>query len=342
MVLSKFEIIGDADTQEGLPGVPCVAYCRVSKEDERVQTLSPAAQAALCKQYASIHALPDPLIVQERKSAKNITGRPELMRVLAMCRAGQVRDIVVVDLTRLFREVRGGLEAFDELQRLGVTVHSAAKGHAIDTTTADGRFMHILDMAFGERERLIISERTKRALRAKPPIPYNPNDNAGMRSLALAGRHYAGGEAPFGYQWRGPKGKNKLVVLQAEIDALHLIHAMTLAGAETRQVMWALLFIGFRPRRGGKMLDRARIKRFINESLTYKEMTTMASVTERQAAFFWKALNDDRFLHDRGQKRQNVEKMVEEDRKAGVFYDPKGQPLFDVEAHYPTRAPGIL
>lgn len=338
---SKLEIVGDAQTAGlALSPAPVCGYVRVSKEDERVQTLSPGAQASLIRQYASLHGMPEPYVISERASAKNIHGRPELLRLLAMCRSGQTKHIIVVDLTRLFREVRGGLEAFDNLERQGVTVHSAASGSYIDASTADGKFMLTLHLAFGERERMLISERTKRALLSKPPIPFKADDNAAMRDKALRGKRRIGG-AQWGYQWIGRKEKRRLVPVQMEMDGLHLIHAMRVNGGSWRSIVDALYETGYRTRSGKPCIHYSRVL-CATKTATYKEMTTMASHTERQAAFFLKCYTDPQFCSFRGQKPQNVAKMVEEDKKAGTFYDPDGKPLFDVDKHYPPLPPKIV
>lgn len=189
-------------------------YVRVSSTDEARQTLSPTAQRQVIQEYCRLNGLARPLIVEERGSAATIRKRPELVMLLEKARGGFVSDIVVQDLSRLFRDVREALNTFHDIeQECGVRFHSATRAHhQYAADTADGRFVRGLDVLLGERERAILSERIGRVLRETKQV--RPED--AKLNPAMERRHREGkllcGVAPIGYKWGpGKPGKRKLV-----------------------------------------------------------------------------------------------------------------------------------
>lgn len=119
-----------------------VGYARVSTLDQNM-----TAQLAAFKR-AGISR-----IVQEKRSA--VRDRPELERLLAALRAGDV--LVVYKLDRLARSVSQFVRVFENLRSRGIEFRSLTE--SIETASPHGRmFLHMLS-AFAEFERELIRER---------------------------------------------------------------------------------------------------------------------------------------------------------------------------------------
>jgi DNA invertase Pin-like site-specific DNA recombinase len=188
-----------------------VAYIRVSTSDGR-QALSPEVQIQVIQEYCRLYSLGAPEIHREEASAKSLRGRPVLLKILEMCRAGQVKDVIVQDTTRLFRDVREALNVFAEMEdEFGVRFHSAT-GMGMDPSSADGEFMRTLGLALGRRERRLLGERISRVVQATKKVPQEKASlSPAMAEKVRTGKLLTGG-APTGYRWgQGQKGKRNLI-----------------------------------------------------------------------------------------------------------------------------------
>src|SRR3981189_215566 len=138
---------------------PAVAYLRVSTQQQQRSGLGIEAQRAAIERFAAAESL---TIIEEYaefetgKGADALDRRPQLAAALAAARKAKC-SIVVAKLDRLSRDVAfvSGLMA----QRVPFIV--AELGRDADP------FMLHLYAALAEKERRLISERTKAALRAK-------------------------------------------------------------------------------------------------------------------------------------------------------------------------------
>jgi DNA invertase Pin-like site-specific DNA recombinase len=91
------------------------------------------------------------------------TDRSELKKVLEFARDGQ--DVIVVySLSRLARSVRHLLDLGEELHRRNIGLKSLTE--AVDTTTAQGRFLFSILGAMNEMEVELLRERTRAGLAA--------------------------------------------------------------------------------------------------------------------------------------------------------------------------------
>jgi site-specific DNA recombinase len=133
------------------------------------------AQLAACREHAS--RLGGTIIRTE--SDRGISGldpkRPGYQRVLAAARAREIDGVVVWKLDRRGRDAVEGIRAAQELDSLGVKVHSC-------TQNLDDPFIRDLLFLLGRRE----SEQTAERVRMK------------MRADAAEGKW--GGKAPLGYR----------------------------------------------------------------------------------------------------------------------------------------------
>lgn len=232
-------------------------YVRVSSREESRQTLSPETQRQVIRQYAKLHALEPVQIMEERGSAGTIRRRPVLLQILEMCRGGQVKHVIVQDTTRLFREVREALNVFFEMEEShGVSFHSATEiGPATDTP--EGRLMRNQRLIYGQYEREVIGQRTRRVLQATKRVPEADKDlNPAMRDYYDKGKILAG-SPPFGYRWRTFKnqhGPNRTILEPCPVNHPIAQRILTLKaeGLDSKAITMKLLGEGVRCRKWKK------------------------------------------------------------------------------------------
>lgn len=125
---------------------------------------------ARCSTISQDHALQVDALTRagcERIFVETASGtkadRPELKKALEFARDGQ--DVIVVySLSRLARSIRHLLDLGEELQRRQIGLKSLTE--AVDTTTAQGRFLFSILAAMNQMEVEILRERTRAGLAA--------------------------------------------------------------------------------------------------------------------------------------------------------------------------------
>jgi DNA invertase Pin-like site-specific DNA recombinase len=130
-----------------------VAYYRVSTKKQGDSGLGLEAQQQIVARFY-------PTLEQEYievESAKTITDRPVLKQAIDFCKTNGY-TLVVAKVDRLSRDVKDGLTVLDWLP---------GQIEFCDLPGKPDRFMLTLYFAFAERERELISIRTKAALQAK-------------------------------------------------------------------------------------------------------------------------------------------------------------------------------
>lgn len=167
-----------------------LGYIRVSTEDQAtgghsLLLVQPERLRVWCA--ANGHRLVDTVIDGEGqgKEFRGVSGGLPLAKrkggaeLLSRLAAGEAQGVVVVSLTRLFRDVDDGRHFLRKVWRKeGVQLFSL--GEMVDVTTAAGRFQLTMLLAAGEYERELTAERTAHV----------------THGLRQAGRVY--GTVPFG------------------------------------------------------------------------------------------------------------------------------------------------
>ena len=150
-----------------------IGYARVSTVEQSLDRQIDQLTEAGCKR-----------IYQEKASGAS-KERPELDRMLDALREGDV--MVVTELSRLGRTVKGLIELVEKLHKLDVDLKSL-KEQWLDTTSPMGKMVFTMMAGFAEMERDLIRERTAeglKAARARGRKGGRPAIDQGQLSFAL-------------------------------------------------------------------------------------------------------------------------------------------------------------
>lgn len=141
-----------------------LGYCRVSTCKQLDDGVSVDAQAERIQHYAAALDMPQPKIITDVKSGKNLE-RPEWARAMRLIRAGRVRRLIVYKLDRLSRSLKDLIELAEALQANNCELHVITEN--VSTDSSSGRlFFHILG-ALAQWQRETIAENTRQALAYK-------------------------------------------------------------------------------------------------------------------------------------------------------------------------------
>lgn len=141
-------------------------YIRVSTEDQVKHGISLSAQEEALKNYASALGYDVMKVYKdEGKSGKNITGRPEMQKLLEDAKLRKFQAIFIYKLDRFSRSLKDLIETIEKLKEWNIDFVSLQD--KIETTSASGKLMFHIISAFAEFERNVTSERTKFAMDKK-------------------------------------------------------------------------------------------------------------------------------------------------------------------------------
>ncbi len=206
-----------------------IGYIRVSTEDQAREGVSLDNQAAKIRAYAELKDMVlIEVVADEGISAKNLTGRPGVQKVLELARKKEVDAIIIYKLDRMFRSTIDALETTEKFEKWGVAFHSINEN--LDTQSAMGRFFFTLTAALAEMERNIIGERTRSALAHK-----------------RAKGEKTGGDVPYGFN---VTETGHLVENPAEQKAIRLIRDLRSKGYSLRAICRELELEGYRTKTG--------------------------------------------------------------------------------------------
>ncbi|WP_010279078.1 recombinase family protein [Paenibacillus senegalensis] len=137
-----------------------VMYVRVSTEEQAKEGYSVSAQIAEIKRYAELNGyeIIDEYI-DEGASGKNISGRPQMNRLLKDSNQQKFGVVIIYKIDRLARKLMDSLKIYETLERNKVSLISL--NEKFDTTTAFGRTIFQMSCSFAELERNSIVERVK-------------------------------------------------------------------------------------------------------------------------------------------------------------------------------------
>jgi len=145
--------------------VRCTGYVRVSTQKQAdLEHGSLDAQADEIRQYLKFRQTPETkfdvteVLREEGKSGKDID-RPELKKLMASIRRGQVDAVVVTKIDRLTRSVKDFYDLWGLFQEFNVQLISVRD--QFDTTTPMGKAMVNMILTFAQLEREMTAERVR-------------------------------------------------------------------------------------------------------------------------------------------------------------------------------------
>lgn len=146
-----------------------VSYCRFSPRPDASDTMTLEVQEQACRRYADMKGLEISEVLKDPEVSAyktKLADRQEGGRLVQMCRSGEVTDVIVARLDRIFRRVSDGSVIADEWRELGVSLHLADEGGvSLSTGTAIGEVMFNVMLAFNQFTPHLTSERTSTALK---------------------------------------------------------------------------------------------------------------------------------------------------------------------------------
>ena len=157
-----------------------VIYLRVSSE-EQVENFSLNTQEEICRREAERRQFEVAEVFREEgKSAKTITGRPTLIKLLEFCRKNRraIDAVFVYRVDRLSRQTADYLAIRKKLAEYGVTLMSATEPTGNSPTE---KLIETMLAGFAQMDNDVRSERSRNGLRArylsglcvaKPPLGY--------------------------------------------------------------------------------------------------------------------------------------------------------------------------
>lgn len=143
-----------------------VVYTRVSTE-EQVENYSLATQEEICRREAKFKGYEVVEVFREEgKSAKTITGRPELLSMLNFCRRNkrEIQAVFVYRLDRLSRQTQDYLAIRKRLFDYGISLMSANEPTGNSPTE---KLLETIVASFAQHDNDVRSERTKNGMRAR-------------------------------------------------------------------------------------------------------------------------------------------------------------------------------
>ena len=208
------------------------AYIRVSTEEQaRIQEGSLVSQKSRILEYIEFQNKREvnwgtlvEIYCDEGKSAKNMNGRPEFLRMLTDVKTGRVDLIVATELSRMSRNIKDFCEVWDLLKDHKASFVTLREN--FDTTTASGEMMVFNLINYAQYERKQTSERIA----------------ANWLSRSKRGL-FNGGTIPLGYD-RNPKNKAELTINLEEAETVKKIFATFVEQETVRQTQKAVTELG--------------------------------------------------------------------------------------------------
>lgn len=143
-----------------------VIYIRVSSE-EQVENFSLRTQEEICRRDAKFKGYEIVQVFREEgKSAKTITGRPELLKMLEFLRKNkkEIKAVFVYRLDRMSRQTSDYLALRKRFYDMGISLISASEPTGNSPTE---KLLETVLASFAQHDNDVRSERTKNGMRAR-------------------------------------------------------------------------------------------------------------------------------------------------------------------------------
>lgn len=211
-------------------------YARVSSTEQAEEGYSIHEQRRVLKEYCDKHGYDVyDEYVDSGISGKNITGRPEVQRLLRDAEDRKFDIVIVWKMNRLARKSLDLLSIVDKLSSKNIAFRSYMESY--ETETPSGKLQFQMMAAIAEYERNNIAENVK----------------MGMKARAMEGRWNGG--VVLGYDIVEVPGDNKkrrntsLVINEAEAEIVRLIFTMYIQGHGYKYITSHLNRLGYKTKR---------------------------------------------------------------------------------------------
>ncbi len=206
-----------------------IGYLRVSSLGQALDGESLERQKEQIQAYCKLKNLPEPEIISDEGVSGFKSERAGFQTLIKLCSTKQVQIVIVYDLSRLSRSVRGTLEFVED------TIHKnniefVSLQNNIDTSTPMGTAFLSISAVFNQLYRDEISYKTKAALKHK-------NNK----------QEKTGGTLPFGFSL---VDGFKLQPVSGEIETIKQIHQLRRQGLTLREIAAELQQQGIKTKTG--------------------------------------------------------------------------------------------
>jgi site-specific DNA recombinase len=193
----------------------------------------------------------------------SLSHRPGLAELLAMLKAGEIKTVVVLNTSRLWRDDTSKMLIKRSILKANANVISIEQPHysIAEREPNDFLFNAIME-ALDHWDRMNITIKLAHGRRTKAKDGYKP-----------------AGEAPIGYKWEHQEGKPIVVVDPDNADLVRYIFKKYLETKSTRKVMKLLEQEGHKTKRG-KNFSAMSIGNILNNEF-YKGIITHGDVTRK-------------------------------------------------------------
>ncbi|KGX84839.1 recombinase family protein [Pontibacillus litoralis] len=206
---------------------PVAIYARVSTEEQATEGYSIQGQIEEMETYAEQRGMEVVRrYLDEGVSGKNISGRPQMKRLLKDLGSGDFQAVIVYKIDRISRKSKDALEIAERCDQANVKLISLKED--MDITTPMGKMMFQMASNFSEYERNSIIERLK----------------MGMNQRAKQG-YYNGGRV-YGYD----SVNKELVINEEEAHVIQLIFNYAEEDLGYKAIVSRINSMGFKTKRG--------------------------------------------------------------------------------------------
>ncbi|GAB3051657.1 recombinase family protein [Virgibacillus ainsalahensis] len=202
-------------------------YARVSTEEQATEGYSIQAQIEEVEAYAKKNNMEIVTrYVDEGVSAKNISGRPEMKRLLKDMKNNKFNTVIVYKIDRISRKSKDALEIAERCEQANISLISLKEN--FDIATPIGKMIFQIMSNFSEFERNSIIDRAK------------------MGMIQRAKQGYFNGGRVFGYE----SVNKELVVNEEEAHVIRLIFDYAEQDLGYKAIVTRINAMGYKTKRG--------------------------------------------------------------------------------------------
>jgi DNA invertase Pin-like site-specific DNA recombinase len=223
-----------------------VGYIRVSTQEQAKDGVSLDRQESQIRAYCQLKGITDLEIIADKGVSGFKPNRVGYQSLISLCQSKKVSTVIVYDLSRLSRSVRGTLAFMEDVIKKHDVEFVSLKEN-IDTSTPMGTAFYTMLCVWNQFLRDEISYKTKNALKHK-----------------RANKEKTGGVIPFGYSLVGSK---RLIPKPEELTTVRYIHELRSKGFSLREIVADLQANGIKTKQGFEKWQPKVISQILNRHI---------------------------------------------------------------------------